>query len=156
MGETLAFNLNEKFFNWLSEKVEEREVFIALKGVLLAYVDGDLRIATEDYKAENEDTIVYTLMFSRVQVKAPQKRSSRSTKKRVRLLNQQNTQQKVVNWHHQNAMLKQAKFWIDQVKFFMKRQCEHLYCEDAVWYEDCNKPFEEIINSVYNKVYQES
>merc|ERR1712087_969704 len=74
--------------------------------------------------------------------------------KRVRLLNQQNTQQKSVNLHHQNSLLKQAKFWIDQVKFFMKRQCGHLYCEDAVWYEDCNKPFKAIINSVYDKVYQ--
>jgi len=55
----------------------------------------------------------------------------------VRLLTQQNNEEKVVNLSN-HTMLKQAKFWIDQVKFFMKRQCGHLYCEDAVWYEDCN------------------
>jgi len=98
-------------------------------------VDGDLRIATEDYQASGEDSTVFTLMSSKVKVKAPKKEISK--KKMVRLLTQQNNEEKVVNLSN-HTMLKQAKFWIDQVKFFMKRQCGHLYCEDAVWYEDCN------------------
>ena len=149
--ETLSANLSEELIDWLISKADNRETFIALKGVLLVLVDGNLRIATEDYEAEEEDATTNVLMINKTETKAPKKGKTKKTR-RARLLNTKPTTTKSKSSYGQNAMLKEAKFWIDQINFFMRRECEHLYCEDALYHEDCIMPFQKLINAVYDKV----
>jgi len=116
--------------NWLSKFAKGRRIILSVKpNILLLFERSELTQIDSSHRLDDERIDTYMLMIKK----------------------ENNT-----DLNTQNSVLKQAKFVIDQIRFYKDKECQHLLCVDIGCYKDCIKKFNDLINIEYEKVVENS